>query len=187
MRLQSSLQAKISRTKKKLSEPISLMPGVIALVGVAACLTGLMAVVMAPGTYSVVNTEFPVVSAAIEDLSLHRYAERPEHFIKATTPAVVLTMEALFLGDLDSFSNRYADSRTKFQIPHRDHSPQVGKLLGAMKKWMVTRQETRGWRNEGILVFAPASNIPAAIVIQVLDALKREGSFEKVILAGGLI
>ncbi len=56
-----------------------------------------------------------------------------------------------------------------------------------MKKLMVTRQETRGWRNEGILVFAPASNIPAAIVIQVLDALKREGSFEKVILAGGLI
>ncbi len=187
MRLQSSLQAKISRTKKKLSKPASLIPGLIGLVGVAACLTSLMALVMAPGSYSVVDTEFPVVPAAIDDPSLHRFAERPEHFIKATTPAIVMTMDALFLGDMDSFSDRYPDSRNKIRIAHNDRAPQVGKLLGTMKKWVATRNEKGGWRNEGILVFAPASNIPAAIVIQMLDALKSDGTFEKVILAGGLI
>ncbi len=187
MQLQSSLQAKISRTKKKLSKPASLVPGIIALTGMATCLAGYMALVMAPGTYSVVSTEFPVVPAAIDDPSLHRFTERPGHFIKATTPAVVLTMDALFLGDMDSFSERYLDSRSKIRIGHRDRSPQVGKLMVTMKRWMETRKQTRGWRNEGILVFAPASNMPAAIVIEVMNALKNEGSFEKVILAGGLI
>ena len=187
MRLQSSLQAKISKTKKKLSKPVTLIPGLIGLVGAAACMMGLMALVMAPGSYSVVNTEFPVVPATIDDPSLHRFTERPEHFIKATTPAVVITMDAIFLGDMDSFSNHYIDSRSKIRIAHSDRAPQVGKLLGAMKKWIATRKETRGWRNEGILVFAPASNIPAAIVIQMLNALKSDGTFEKVILAGGLI
>lgn len=187
MRLQSSLQAKISRTKKKLSKPASLVPGIIALVGLSTCLAGMMAVVMAPGSFSLVLSEFPVVPASIDDPSLHRYTERPEHFIKGSTPAVVLTMDALFLGDMDAFSDRYIDSRNKFRIPHRERSPQVGKLLATMKRWVATRKEARGLRNEGVLVFAPANNIPAAIVIQVLDALKKEGSFAKVILAGGLI
>lgn len=146
-----------------------------------------MAIVMAPGSYGLVETEFPVVPATLEDPSLHRYAEQPEHFIKMSTPAVVMTMEALYFGDMAAFSEQYADSRTKIQINHRDQSPQVGNMLEEMKKWMATRKKSQGWKNEGILVFAPTGNIPAAIVIDVLNALKKEGSFHQVILAGGLI
>jgi hypothetical protein len=151
------------------------------------CLGSMLAVVMAPGSYAIVHTEFPVVPASLDDSGLHRFTERPGHFIKATTPAIVMTMDAMFLGDLEAFSERYPDARDKIRVGHKDSSPQVGKFLAAMKKWVAARAANRTWRNEGVVVFAPANNIPASIVIEVMEALQSDDTFSRVILASGLI
>lgn len=188
MRLQSSLQTKISKTKKRLSESGDLQGvAVLAIASLMLSFSGLMAVVMAPGSFAVVKTEFPLVPVTLEDSGLHRFSERPQRFIKATTPAVVLTMDAMFLGDLESFSEKYPDAREKIRVGHKDAAPQVGKFLAAMKKWVSAKSGNKSWRNEGVIVFAPANNIPASIVIEVMDALQSDGTFERVILASGLI
>ncbi len=188
MRLQSSLQAKISKTKKRLSESGEWQGvALLAITALMLCFSGFMAVVMAPGSFAVVKTEFPLVPATLEDAGLHRVSERPQRFIKATTPAVVLTMDAMFLGDLEAFSEKYPDAREKIRVGHKDSSPQVGKFLAAMKKWVAAKSGGKSWRNEGVLVFAPANDIPASIVIEVMEALQADGTFERVILASGLI
>jgi hypothetical protein len=188
MRLQSSLQAKISKTKKRLSETADLQGvALFALASLILCFSGMMAIVMAPGSHAIVKSEFPLVPATLEDYGLHRFTERPQRFIKATTPAVILTMDAIFLGDLDAFSEKYPDARSKIRVAHKDSAPQVGKFLAAMKKWIDAKKGENGWRNEGILVFAPVNDIPASIVIEVMKALQSDGTFERVILASGLI
>ena len=83
------------------------MPAILFnLFGLLAILTfGLRAVTLA-AAYGVVPLEIPVVQAAINDPGLHEYREESRISLTQSTPAVVLTADAFYFGDLTAFTTK---------------------------------------------------------------------------------
>lgn len=147
---------------------------------------GLRAVTLV-GVYAVVPAEMPVVQAAVDDPSFHRFREETRDSLTPRTPAVVLTTEAFYFGDLDSFTVNFADNRNKFILPHVDGEPQLAGLVETMSGWVADRSANDNVAIDKVLVFIPEGEIPMPIVIQVIAGLRRSPYFDRVILAGGLM
>jgi hypothetical protein len=160
------------------------MLGVFALFFI---LTATMRLVMISGTYGQVLLEIPVISHPTEDPSFHNFQELPQEVLKSTTPAVVITSESFFFGDLDSFSTSFSDVQKKFKIPHKNGAPQVSQLISTMDQWLRTRSKAENLPLSKTLVVVPSGEIPLPIVIQVVATLNKSPIFQHIILSNGLI
>lgn len=184
MKVSTTLQSKISKTKKRLSDetslPTILALGTVALMGV---LTFGMRSVIAPRPHGIVEAEIPVVSEAVKDPNFHGFRERPNTTIGAATPIVILTPTAFLFGDMAAFSTQLSDIRNKFSVMHRDGAPDLPRLLKTMEMWRSTRKTGE----KDVLVFLPTGDIPAPIMIQVLAGLRKSPMFERVVLASGVL
>src|SRR5207237_1008983 len=131
------VQSRISRTKRRLSEDRWCIIAItFSLLGLIAILTfGLRAVTLS-GVYGVVPLEIPVVSATIKDPGHYGFREEPRDNLGQNTPAVVLTPEAFYFGDLASFTTNFTDMRDKFMIRHVDGVPQLQTLVATMARWV---------------------------------------------------
>ena len=189
MSLSMTFQSKISRTRKRLSDggrsgPIA---GVLGLLGLLAILTFAIRAIALSNIYGVIDAEMPVVAAPIEDPAFHRFREEAPRALTRFTPAVVLTTEAFFFGDLGAFSTNFGDVRDKFIVRHIDGEPQLQALVETMTKWVTERAATDNVPIDKLLVFIPSGDIPMPIVIQVLAGLKKSPLFERVMLGSGIL
>lgn len=159
----------------------------LAFFALVTVLTFAMRSVSMPAQYGVVAAEMPVVSAAVDDPGYHRFSETARKSLTKNTPAVVLTTEAFYFGDLAAFTSNFEDVRDKFIIRHVDGEPQLTTLIETMNTWLNDRSARTQVPLDHLLVLVPTGDIPMPIVIQVLAGLKRSPQFERVILGGGLM
>lgn len=188
MSLSTTFQSKISRTKKRLSDTRGVAAAaVIAFFGLFAVLTFAIRAIALSGVYGVISVEMPVVSAPVDDPSFHQYKEVPRQSLTRFTPALVLTTEAFYFGDLNSFSANLGDVRDKYIIRHIDGEPQLLGLIETMGKWITDRAANENIPMDKMLILIPSGDIPMPIVIQVLAGLRKSPLFEHVILGSGII
>lgn len=172
---------KILRTKKRLSNDNWLgVLNVLAILGLFACLTFALRATTLSGRYGVVDAELPVVWRPFPGKA--QPAPEPSAFIGKATPVVLLTPKEFIFGDVSAFTKDLADIRNKFSVPHRDGAPNLDALTKTMQLWVTSQKRAK----DGIVILMPAENIPAPIVIQVVEGLKRSNLFQRVVLASGL-
>lgn len=159
----------------------------VGLLGLFSVLTFSLRAVSLAGLYGVVSAEIPVLSVPVADPAYHRYKEEPRDTMTKNTPAVVLTTEAFYFGDLTAFTTNFDDVRDKFIIRHVDGEPQLQLLLETMEGWAVDRKKSENVPMNKLLVFVPTGDIPMPIVIQVLAGLRRSQHFSRVVLGSGIM
>ena len=183
-----TLQSKILRTKKRLSEDSwQSHIRVVAIIGLIGICAILLRATYIASAYGVVESEIPAVAVPVADPDDKAYKESPRAFINNKTPLVVLTAENFYFGHLESFSSGYSKVRNKFYVQHKNGAPNVAGLLKTMTKWIHQKTSTGNFSNNGIVILLPDKNIPAPIVIQTISYLKTSDNFNQVILAGGMI
>lgn len=181
-------RSKISKTKKRLSDDRwAISTVIVGLFGLFAIVTFGLRVVNLSWVYGVVPAEIPVATAAIQDPGAFNFKEEPRDVMTPQTPAVFLTTEAFFFGDMSAFSTNFADPRGKFMIKHVDGEPQLQTLVQTMSDWVLNRTKDENVPINKVLVFVPAGDIPMPIVIQVLAGLRKSPQFSRVILGSGLM
>jgi hypothetical protein len=188
MTVSTILQSKISKTKKKLSSAdwnLSII--VLSVMALFAIMAFAFRAVTLPAAYSLIEVSIPVLSVPIDDPSFHNFRETPRRQLNAATPAVFLTVDAFYFGDIASFTTGFGEIRNKFMIKHVDGSPQMAKLVQDMKAWQEERSLNNNIHPERTVVFVPTGEIPAPIVIQVVAALKRSSLFDQVVIGSGLM
>jgi hypothetical protein len=142
--------------------------------------------VLLPGSYGAVSLEIPVLGNAVADPGYHRYREEPRHYLSKLTPTVVLTAKAFYFGSLSAFSEDYATSHNKYQIPHKDGSPLLGLLIESVETWLRHRSKNENVPIDKILVLIPMGEIPVPIVTQVVNEIKKSALIDRVILGSGI-
>lgn len=183
------LRSKILKTKKRLSDQRWQFPtivfGVLLLVYV---LTYCLRTVGFSFAYNTVSGEIPLLSVPFSDPSFHKFAESTATFLAPTSTAVILNSSGdFYFGDLDAFASKYHLVNNKFRVRQVDGRPQVSALIENIRRWLYQRQSSDYVKNDRLLVFLPASNIPVNIVIQIMHALKTSAHFDRVVLADGLL
>jgi hypothetical protein len=159
----------------------------LSFMGLFVVMTFSLRAVTLPGAYGSIAAEIPVMPASIKDQAFHTYREEPRRELHRSTPAVLLTTEAFYFGDLEAFTSNFSDVRNKFILRHIDGEPQLLTLIETMDKWAATVATGKNQALEDVLVFVPSGDIPMPIVIQVLAGLQQSPRFKRVILGGGLI
>jgi hypothetical protein len=138
------------------------------------------------GIYGLVAAEIPVLAKPVEDPTFARFKEQTATTLDDQTPLVILTDTSFMFGTLSAFSKDLSGVRNKFMVAHQKGSPQLGKLLDDLAKWLKETPGNTEIASKRLLVLMPTAEIPAPIVIQVLAGLRRSSMFDRVILAGGL-
>ncbi len=164
------------------------MPAVLfGLFGLLTILSfGLRAVTLA-SVYGVVPLEIPLVQASVDDPGLHEYREEPRAILTQNSPAVVLTADAFYFGDLTAFSVNFSNVRDKYIIRHIDGAPQLQKLLEQLTSWVQERAAHQNIPLSKVLVLIPSGDVPVPIVTQVVAGLRTSPHFERIILSNGLM
>lgn len=181
------LQLKILRTKKRLSNTIWYLPiMILGTMGLFVLLSFALRSISVAGKYGLVPAEIPIVSVPLNDPTLSHFQPSTRGELNAQTPVVVLTTEEFIFGDVEGFSKNITGIRNKFSVKHVEGSPDVNALVTDMEKWIYARSSKRKILNQGIVIFLPADDIPSPLVIQTLSGLQKTGSFNRVVLAGGL-
>jgi hypothetical protein len=173
--------------KRSFDEPWLFQAYFISIFGLFGILAFAFRAVTLPGSYGVVPLEIPVVQAPIDDPGYNQFKEDARDAISHTTPAVVLTTEAFFFGDLAAFTTNFSDVRDKYIIRHVAGEPQLPQLVKQLTDWMTQRAHNENIPLSKILVVIPANDIPAPILIQVIAGLRSSPHFQRVILSNGII
>jgi hypothetical protein len=183
-----TFRSKISRTKKKSSdERWTVAALAVAFFSLFIILAFGFRAVTVEATYGVIPAEIPVVPSGVEDPAFHRFEETPVAMLSKFTPAVVLTAEAFYFGDLEAFTTNFADARDKYVVRHVDGEPQLYSLLETMQKWIEYRAKNSNVPKQKAMVLVPSGDIPVPIVVQVIAGLRKSPYFERVVLGSGLM
>jgi hypothetical protein len=159
----------------------------LSFLGLFAILTFALRAATLPGAYGVVPAEIPVMPVSVADPAFHDYKEETRRELHRSTPAVLLTTEAFYFGDLDAFTANFSDVRDKFMIRHVDGEPQLVTLIETLDRWAAQVATSKSQALEDVLVFVPSGDIPMPIVIQVLAGLRQSPRFKRVVLGGGIM
>ena len=188
MRTSTTLQLKISGTKKRLFEgfiPNEFLP-IVAFLGLICMVSMLIRILTTGGAYGVVSLSIPVVSAPVRDASLAGFSEHPGRAIDKTTLTVALTPKEFLFGDLTSFTSGKDDISTRFTVPHVDGSPQVTTLIKEIIAWQEERMRRIDQRSDRMLILIPDGRVPMNVLIKVVKLLEESPVIDNVLLAGGL-
>lgn len=188
MATSTTLQLKISGTKKRLSEgffPVQTLT-ILGLLAALCPIIFLTRIFSMSSTYTAIPFDIPVLSAPINDSNYAGFRETPKSALDNNTLTLALTPTEFIFGDLAAFTSNVADIRNKFIVPHKDGSPQVEEFMKQYEAWQDDRARRLGLRSNGLLVLVPDSRVPMNIIIQITQLLKATKKFEQVILAGGL-
>jgi hypothetical protein len=180
MIVSTTLQSKISKTKKRLSND-SWSLRVAATIAIAISVIGLYCfrATCLGSKYGVVRAEFPVLATGEAEAAENFDAEITEH-----TPTIVMTGESFFIGSMRAFSREFLESDNKIRVPHDHGAPQMTALTSAIEHWRF--KEGDGSKSD-LALLIPEANVPLPIVIQVMDLLKKNGSAKRIVLGVGLM
>lgn len=183
-----TLQSKISRTKKRLSETTWYVPTVVIIfLGLVVVYAYGLRLTALSGVHGTVPAEIPVMRQSLQDPALHTFTEESDKELSPDTPVIVLTHEAFYFGDLKAFTTDFASPDNKYALRHRDHQPDLGELLHHVEGWARGTNRYPRFVDDGIVVLMSAGSIRASIVTQVVAGLRVSPMFSRVILAGGLL
>lgn len=181
-------QSKILKTKKRLSDDSQAIS--VVILAVASLLTilgyGFRAVTV-ESSYGIIPAEIPVIQSDIKDPSFHKFVETPSATLSKFTPAILLTTEAFYFGDIAAFTTKFGESKDKYLLRHVDGEPQLFNLIEIMQKWLEARAKDENIPKQNLLVFVPSGDIPLPIVMQVIAGFHKTSSLNRVILAGGFL
>jgi len=179
---------KISRTKKKLSDrSIENFSLALAGAGLGFIFTAAVSLFFKTHDFGVVSLEMPVLSEPINDIGTGQSFDRSDTFLRKTTPVVVMTLEEFYIGDLDAFTTDLEEIRNKYVVHHVDGFPQMHLLLKGISAWKQERWKRAKIKDDGYVIFLPTSDLPISVVTHVIDGLKRNHGFNRVVLASGLL
>ncbi len=164
-----------------------MMAVATTFLGLFAVLTFAVRAVLVAGVFGGVPVEMPLVAATVADPGYYQYREQPRDEILKTTPAVVMTTEAFFFGDVDAFAEHLGNTGSRYVIRHIDGEPQLPQLVETMTTWINGRTKKENVPINGIVLLLPAGNIPMPIVIQVIAGLRKSPLFSRVVLGSGLM
>ena len=182
-----TLLSKISRTKKRLSDEQWLFRAtIISLFGLFVVITAALRAITMPARYGVVPLEIPVVQAGVQDPRFHQFTETARDVLISSTPAVVLTTEAFYFGDLSSFTTKFTDNKAKYFVRHKSGLPQLKLLISEMSDWILERSKSENIPLSKVLVLIPSGDIPMPILTEVIAGLRTSNLFQRVILSTGL-
>ena len=188
MTLSTTLQWKISKMKKRLSNDSWLQPiYCLAFMGLTGVAGFSLRAATVSWNFGVVETQLPVVHVPPEDKSRHQYTPKVLATLSQTSPLIAITDKSFIFGTLRAFGEGYDSVRNKYSISHQDGAPNVGELLSSLDLW-INEQQTLGYPiNSDIGVLLPDERVPVAVLIQVLSLLKQSKLFKEVILAEGAL
>jgi hypothetical protein len=182
------LRSKILKTKKRLSDnPWLLVIQVISSMGLMFTVAFAFRAVSIAQVFGVVKVDIPVMPVPVKDPGFHTFEETPGTALLPSTPAVVMTTDNFFFGDLNAFSRGFANVNDKWAIPTEDGQHRVDTLLDALENWLVARSTNDLVRPQQVVVLIPAGDIPAYVLIQVIAGLKSSTLIDRVVLGSGLI
>ncbi len=188
MTASTTLQLKISRTRKRLSNSPWYIPIIlIGCVGVMVLMSSLLRAVTLAGRYGIVELDIPVVSVPLEDDTLKTLEEPKMAQVESKTPMIFLGREAFIFGTTESFTTDISNIRNKFYIPHEEGAPNLPRVIQNMERWASDSKSSGKAINTEVLILMPQDDIPFPIVIQTVEALKQSGLFGKVVFGGGLL
>lgn len=188
MTASTTLQLKISRTRKRLSNSPWYVPlNIIACFGVLVLLASLLRAVSLAGSYGVIDLDIPVLSVPLDDKTLSRLKPTATENLALQTPMVFLSREAYIFGTTESFTTDISNIRNKFYIPHEDGAPNLPRLISDMERWAKDSKINGKTISTELVILLPQEEIPLPIVLQTIDGLKQSGLFAKVVLGGGLL
>ena len=184
MKFSMTLLSMILKTKKRLSEDHWYVPiMIVGLVGLTTILFYGMRTASLTWEFGVVKSSIPIMSV---DIGMEKHskthAKNVSQVLK-TTPMIVLADKEFYVGDLNSFTTGFVKIRNKYRVPHIDGSPQMNELLKVIEQ----RNSNLNIHNNEIAILLPGEQWPMAVIIQVMNILKKNGSFKHVILASELI
>jgi hypothetical protein len=176
--ISTTLQWKISKTKKRLFDPIWETPCmIITIMGLFAILAFGMRAISLTWNFGFVRSYIPVLEQNFEENLI--YEPIPNKSITSTTVVIFLTDHAFYFGNFYSFGNEYFDATNKFSIPHLDGAPQILLLTDTLKQWL----KNKSYSKTAVLFISP--DWPMSVVIQVIQYLKISKIFDEVVLGGG--
>ena len=181
--LSTTLSSTILKTKKRLSNEawyLSLI--VLLVVGLVSILGYGMRINSVAWVYNQVEVKIPVMHQALNDPVSMPVSDKKARSISKTTPVIVMTEQAFYLGDTTSFTGGFQQLRNKIKVPHRDGSPQIGELLRLMKKWKRQRLVEFHIQDSPILILVPSEYLPVAVLVQVIQLLKDYRAAEHIVL-----
>jgi hypothetical protein len=188
MTASTTLQLKISRTKKRLSNNVWYLPLIIlASAGLMIYLSSTLRAISMAGRYGLVEAEIPVLAVPMDEGTFGRFKEKGTESLGDRTPLLLLTRDAFIFGTLQAFATDLSSVRNKFYVPHEEGAPHLPRLSQDLGKWIQEKGEEPQGALPRVLIFIPTEDIPMPIVIQCLAALKNSGLFDKIIIGGGLV
>lgn len=183
------IQQKIYATKKRLSEPkfSDQMLWYLGLCCLLAIITFSGQLLTRSGEWGLITLDLPVASEPFDDEMLNGFKESPATAISPHTIVLAVTPSELIFGDVLSFTSQKNDVRNKYALAHSDGSPQVNDAIKQIALWQDDRRRRQSIRPDGILVVLPDPGVPIAVVAVVVDKIKKTGSFNHVVLGGGIL
>jgi hypothetical protein len=136
--------------------------------------------------YGRIYSQLPIMAIPFQDPGLSRVRFEPKGKVTRSTATIVLTKDFFYFGDLEAFTEKFADVRNKFFVPHIDGRPEVSILLDTMTRWMKVRSTEKKPVGRDVVILLPSAEIPLPIVIQVLHWIKKSGIYDEAVLASEL-
>lgn len=136
--------------------------------------------------YGIVESRIPIIPISLDETSINRKIIPNQYQINKNTPTIVITTDALYFGDLESFTTKFDNIHNKFIVQHDDGRPQLTKLIEDMNGWNSQRI-SKNINEDNVLVLLPANEVPLSIVIQVMHWMKTSTLYKEVVLASELI
>jgi hypothetical protein len=136
--------------------------------------------------FGVIRADIPVVRSPFVDPLSDATNAREYDVIDHKTPAVVLTTDGFFFGEVKAFTEDLAEVRNKYKVTHDNGRPRLDKLWQDYQKWQGDLAKKNGYRDSKVILFATEGSIPAPIVIQVVAGLRQMTGNKKIVIATGI-
>jgi hypothetical protein len=186
---QTTLNFKILKTKKRLSDPVLNESALLTLV--ICCLSVFIMyatrVIAIGGSYGLIPIDIPAALVHLEDKGLHSFRESTSNVISPNTLVIGVSVKDMVFGDLAAFTTQRDDIRNKFVVPHIGGSPQVDTLLKQFAEWSDDRLRRRNVRHDKLVIVIPDPEVPVAVFAGVTEILRSSKKFSHVMVAGGLM
>lgn len=182
------LQSMISKTKKKLSKNSWLWPTVILALTSILFIVGAIIQILPRrlDERGVVNLNIPVMHVTKKlTLSDDPYQKKERQISEQTTTILLTETGDFIFGELDAFGKDYHLQRNKFYIEQENGQPQLGNLIRTMEAWYKNKKGKKPAAND-LAILIPASQVPLAVVTQVVAGLKKGTDIKHIVLGNGL-
>ncbi len=136
-------------------------------------------------TRGLVGLNIPILHVS-KQLKIDRDSKAHEKKLSEKTTTILLSETGDFIfGELKAFGSEYHLQRNKFFVEQVNGQPQLGNLIKIMGHWYENKKGKKPERDE-LAILIPASQVPLAVITNIVAGLKQSTDIKQVILGNGL-